>query len=103
MLGHFYGYIVDLEGASGLCSDQPCRRRVSIGDEFDKDELLNHLRRHQPPLHQQPERMVPAPQTSLSRLRLVRVPKLAPAIRRPARAPCRARRLLSQGAAADEK
>ena len=25
-----------LEGASGLLSDQPCRRRVSKGDEFNK-------------------------------------------------------------------
>ena len=25
-----------MEGASGLLSDQPCRRRVSKGDEFNK-------------------------------------------------------------------
>ena len=36
MLGYFYGDIVGLEGASGLRSDQPCRRRVSKGDEFNK-------------------------------------------------------------------
>ena len=28
MLGYFYGDIMGLEGASGLRSDQPCRRRV---------------------------------------------------------------------------
>ena len=36
MLGYFYGDIVGLEGASGLRLDQPCRRRVSKGDEFNK-------------------------------------------------------------------
>ena len=36
MLGYFYGDIVGLEGASGLRSDQLCRRRVSKGDEFTK-------------------------------------------------------------------
>ena len=36
MLGCFYGNIVGLEGASGLRLDQPCRRRVSKGDEFNK-------------------------------------------------------------------
>ena len=36
MLGYFYGDIVGLEGASGLRSDHPCRRRVSKGDEFNK-------------------------------------------------------------------
>ena len=36
MLGYFYGDIVGLEGASGLRSDQPGRRRVSKGDEFNK-------------------------------------------------------------------
>ena len=36
MLGYFYSNIVGLEGASGLRSDQPCRRRVSKGDEFNK-------------------------------------------------------------------
>ena len=36
MLGYFYGDIVGLEGASGLRSDQPCRRRVSKGYEFNK-------------------------------------------------------------------
>ena len=53
---------------------------------------------HQPLLRQQPGRMVTAPPTSLPRLRPVRVPKLAPAILRQVRAPCRARRLLSQAA-----
>ena len=36
MLGHFYGNIVGLESASGLCLDQPCRRCVSQGNEFNK-------------------------------------------------------------------
>ena len=36
MQGYFYGDIVGLEGASGLRLDQPCRRRVSKGDEFNK-------------------------------------------------------------------
>ena len=36
MLGYFYSYIVGLEGASELRSDQPCRRCVSKGDEFNK-------------------------------------------------------------------
>ena len=56
------------------------------------------LRWHQPLLRQHPGRMVTAPPTSLPRLRTVRVPKLAPAIQRPVRAPCRALRLLSQDA-----
>ena len=36
MLGYIYGDIVGLEGASVLRSDQPCRRRVIKGDEFNK-------------------------------------------------------------------
>ena len=36
MLGYFFGDIVGLEGASGLRLDQPCRRLVSKGDEFNK-------------------------------------------------------------------
>ena len=39
MLGYFYGDIMGLEGASGLRSDQPCRRRVIKGDEFNKTAL----------------------------------------------------------------
>ena len=35
MLGFFYGDIVGLEGASGLRSDQPGRRRVGTGDQFN--------------------------------------------------------------------
>ena len=56
MLGYFYGDIVGLEGASGLRLDQPCRRRVSKGDESTR---LRRRRRHQPLLRQQPGRMVP--------------------------------------------
>ena len=52
------------------------------------------LRRHQQLLRQQQWRMVPAPPTSIPRLRPVRMLKLAP---------CRERRLLSQAAAAYEK
>ena len=74
MLGYFNGDIVCLEGASGLRSDQPCRRRVDKGDEFST--RLRRRRRHQPLLRQQPGRMVPAPLTSFPRLRQVRVPKL---------------------------
>ena len=69
LLGFFYGYIVGLEGACGLRSDQPWRRRVSKGDEFNK---LHRRRRSQPLLRQQQGRMVPAPPTSLPRLRPVR-------------------------------
>ena len=36
MLGYFYGDIVGLRDASVLRSDQPCTRRVSKGDEFNK-------------------------------------------------------------------
>ena len=36
VLGFFYGDIVGLEGASGLRSDQPCRRRVGRWDKFNK-------------------------------------------------------------------
>ena len=36
MLGYLYGEIVGLEGTSGLRSDQPCRRRINKGDEFNK-------------------------------------------------------------------
>ena len=63
-----------------------------------------HLRRqHHLLLRQQPGRMVPSPLTSLPRLLPVRVPKLAPAVLRQARAQCRARLPPSQAAAADEK
>ena len=51
-------------------------------------------------MRQQPGRMVPAPPTNLARLLPARVPKLAPAILRPARAPSAALRLLSQVAEA---
>ena len=36
MLGYFYDDTMGLEGASGLRLDQPCRRHVSKGDEFNK-------------------------------------------------------------------
>ena len=39
MLGYFYGDIVGSEGASVLCSDQPCRRSIINGDEFNKTAL----------------------------------------------------------------
>ena len=61
---------------------------------------LRQRRRHQQLLRQQPGRMVPAQSTSVLRLLPARVPKLAPAILRPARAPCAALRLPSQTAAA---
>ena len=101
MLGYFYGDIVGLEDVSGLRSDQSCRRRVSKGDELNKAAPAPPA----PP----PAPAAPAPAagengaTSLPRLRPVRVPKLAPAILRPARAPYRERRLLSQAAATDER
>ena len=66
-----------------------CMRRVGKGDEFDKAAPAPPA----PLLRQQPGRMVPAPLMSFPRLRQVRVTKLAPVILRPARAPCRARRL----------
>ena len=108
MLGYFYGDIVGLEGgASGLRSDQPRRRRASPAGGASAKEMsstrLRRRRRHQSLLRQQPGRLVPAPLTSLPRLQQVRVQKTEPAILRPARAPCRARRLPSQAAAADEK
>ena len=88
----------------GPAVQEPARRRSSKGDEFNKAARRQPLRRHRPFLRQQPGTMVPAPPTSLPRLRPVRVPKLAPgvppAILRPARAPCRARWLLSQDATA---
>ena len=74
-------------------------RTSPAGGESAKEMSSTRLRRrsrHQPLLRQQPGRMVPAPPTSLPRLRPVSVLKLAPM--RPARAPCRARRLLSQAA-----
>ena len=82
---------------SGLHSDQPCRRRVSKGDEFNKAAQAPLL------LRQQQGRIVPAPLTSLPRVLQVRVPKLAQAILRPARVPFSALLLSSQAASADEK
>ena len=46
MLGYFYGNIVGLEGASVLRSDQPCRRCVIKGDEFNR--RLRRGRQRQP-------------------------------------------------------
>ena len=75
--------------------------------EMNSTRLLRRrqpLRLHQQLLLKQPQRMVPAPPTSLPRLLPVRLLKLALAILRLARAlPCHALRLLSQAAAADEK
>ena len=91
LLGFFYHDIVGLEGSSGLRSDQPCRRRVGKGDEFNKAVPA-------PP----PAPAAPAPAAEWCQSdeppTSVSVPKLAPAILRPARAPCRARRLPSQAA-----
>ena len=39
MLGYVYGDIVGSEGASVLRSDQPCRRHIIKGDEFNKTAL----------------------------------------------------------------
>ena len=75
-----------------LRSDQPARGASS--KEMNSTKLRWRSRRQQL-LRQHPERMVPAPPTRLPRLLLVRVPKLAPAILRPARAPCRASRILN--------
>ena len=36
MLGYFFGDILGLEGASVLRLDQPCRRRVIEGDDFNR-------------------------------------------------------------------
>ena len=96
VLGYVFGDIVGFEGASLLRSDQPCRRRVIKEDEFIMTAPA-------PPASAAPAqaagdtagRMAPSPLKSLPRLRPVRVPKLSPAILRPARAPHRARRLLS--------
>ena len=97
MLGYSYSYIVGLEGASELRSDQPCRRSISKGDEFNKAALRRQpLHWNQQLLHQQQGRMVLAPPTIIPRLRPVRVPKLAQAS-----APSLEWRLLSQSAAAD--
>ena len=90
MLGYFNGDIVGLEGASVLCSDKPCRRRDIKENEFNKTAPAA------------PASAAPAPAAgengpshpttwSLPHLLPVRVPKLAPAILRPERAPCRAR------------
>ena len=93
MLGYFYGDIVGLEVASGLRSDQPCRRRVGNGDEFNKAA----------PAPSAPA--APAPAAGENGARPADEPPTTPAGEgvRPARAPCRARRLPSQTAAADEK
>ena len=84
-----------------LCFDQTSPAADASSKEMSSTRL-HRRRRRQPLLRQQPGRMVPAPPTSLPRLRPVRVLKLAPAILRPVRAPCRASRLLSLAAAAVE-
>ena len=95
MMGYFYGDIVGLEAASGPRSDQPCRRRVGKKDEFNKAAPAP------------PAPVAPAPAAGEIGARPADEPptvqKTEPAILRPARAPCRARRLPSQAAAADEK
>ena len=104
MLGYFYSNIVGLEGASGLRSDQPCRRRVGKGDDFNKTAPASPA-----PAARAPAAGVPDPLTSFPRLQQVSVPIPTPpaapasAILRPVREQCSARRLPSQAAAADEK
>ena len=101
MLGYFYGNKVGLEGASVLRTDQPCRRRIRNGDEFNKTALaLQATAAPAADLRQQPLRMVPGLPMSLPRLLPVRGPKLVPAILCPARAPSSSSLLLSQAAAA---
>ena len=104
MLGYFYGDIVGLRDASVLRSDQPCTRRVSKGDEFNKTAPAP------------PASAAPAPAARENGARPANEPPTPLAVEgakagagdpaqgvRPARAPSRARRLLSQAAAADEK
>ena len=94
MLGFFYGDIVGLH--LGFVRTSPA------GGASAKDVSLTRLRqrsRHQQLLRQQQGRMVPSQPMSLTCLLPVRVLKLAPAILRPARAPCSARRLPSQATA----
>ena len=83
------------EGASALRLDQPCRRRVGKGDasEFNKAAPAP------------PAPAAPAPAAGENGARPADEPPTTPAGEgvRPARAPCRARRLPSQTAAADEK
>ena len=65
MLCYLYGDIVGFEVASGLRSDQPCRRHVGKGDEFNKAAPAQQaVARHQLLLRQQLGRMVPAPLTA---------------------------------------
>ena len=75
MLGYFYSDTMGLEGASWLRSDQLGRRRVSKGDEFNK--AVPAPQALAAPASAAGEN-VPAPPTSIPRLRPVRVPKLAP-------------------------
>ena len=98
MLSYFCGDIVGLEGlgASVLRLDQPCRRCVIKGDEFNR--RLRRRSWRQQLLRQQQGRIVPAQLTSLSRLQQVRMPNLEQEILLPTRAQCCARLLLSQAA-----
>ena len=87
------------QGASGLRSDQPGRRCVGKGYEFNKAAPAPQA---PPPAPAAPAlatgendaRPVDEPPTPPGRLLPVRVPKLAPAILRQARAQCSARRRL---------
>ena len=89
-MGFLYGDIVGLESAAyGLCSDQPGRRRVGKGDEFNKVALAQPAPTAPAPAAKENARMVPALPTSLPCLLSVRVQKLAQAIL--VRAPCSAR------------
>ena len=95
MLGYFYGDIVGFEGSCVLRSDQPCRKRVIKGDEFNRMRRPGVSRSCAKAAGENGASVADEPPT-------LRVPKLAPAILRPTvtRSPCRARHLLSQAAAA---
>ena len=101
MLGSFYGDIVGLEGASGLRSDQPCRRLVSKGDEFIKAAPA--------PPSPPPAPAAPAPAAGKPEngARPADEPPMPPAGEGaeagPGEGAVRKRRLLSQTTAADEK
>ena len=101
MVGYFYGDIVGLEAQWKVGFDRTSPPGGASAKE--KSSTRQRLCSCHQQLLRQPRRMMPAPPTSLPRLLQVRKQKLAPAILRQARAQWRARRLLSQAAAVDEK